>query len=203
MLHRAQLSVRRCSRPFVTAAKISRIAILIDADNVPARLAGPILEEVHANVEGIAIDRRVYGDFSSELNHAWKLASLEFGIETKMQTSPSKRKNATDIALAVDAMDILHTVELIDTFVIVTNDSDFAPLAQRLRRSGKRVVAVGSGSSLMASCDAFVHIEWSRDQPLRQVHVAMRNQVGRRRANPYDSAESLLSTAVVHRSCYA
>ena len=65
---------------------------------------------------------------------AWKTAALEHGIATIMQTSPSKTKNATDIALCIDAMDILHAPNsLVDTFVLVTNDGDFAPLAQRLR----------------------------------------------------------------------
>jgi uncharacterized LabA/DUF88 family protein len=110
---------------------------------------------VNRKVAGIAVDRRVYGDFSLPRTEAWKTAALELGIETKMQASPSKTKNATDIALCIDAMDILHAPDsLVETFVIVTNDGDFAPLAQRLRRSGKRVVAVGTGASLIASCDA-------------------------------------------------
>ena len=74
-----------------------RLAILIDADNVPPRLAGAILEEVHKQIEGIAVDRRVYGDFSLPQVGAWKVAALEHGFETKMQASPSRTKNATDV----------------------------------------------------------------------------------------------------------
>ena len=140
-----------------------RFAILIDGDNVPPRLAGPILDEVSEHVHGIAVDRRVYGDFSLARLDAWKVEALTHGLELKMQASPSKTKNSTDIALCIDAMDILHTSKPpIDTFVIVTNDGDFAPLAQRLRRSGVSVVAVGTGSTLIASSDSHVVIDWAR-----------------------------------------
>ena len=142
-----------------------RMAILFDADNVPARLAGVILEEIHRQVPGVSIDRRVYGDFSSPRNEPWKSAALQLGIEPRMATSPSRMKNATDIALVIGAMDILHASDarsVVDTFVLVTNDSDFAPLAQRLRRSGKRVVAVGTGSTLITSCDCFIPIDYTR-----------------------------------------
>lgn len=142
-----------------------RMAILFDADNVPARLAGVILEEIHRQVPGVSIDRRVYGDFSSPRNEPWKTAALQLGIEPRMATSPSRMKNATDIALVIGAMDILHESDarsVVDTFVLVTNDSDFAPLAQRLRRSGKRVVAVGTGSTLITSCDCFISIDYTR-----------------------------------------
>jgi hypothetical protein len=141
------------------------MAILFDADNVPARLAGVILEEIHRQVPGVSIDRRVYGDFSSPRNEPWKTAALQLGIEPRMATSPSRMKNATDIALVIGAMDILHESDarsVVDTFVLVTNDSDFAPLAQRLRRSGKRVVAVGTGSTLITSCDCFISIDYTR-----------------------------------------
>ena len=78
----------------------------------------------------------------------------------------------SQIALCIDAMDILHApASLIDTFVIVTNDGDFAPLAQRLRRSGKRVVAVGTGSSLIASCDEHVLLDFQR-VPTPRLHTA-------------------------------
>jgi len=149
------------------------MAIMFDADNVPARLAGAILDEIRrAEPLGVAVDRRVYGDFSSTRTDGWKTAALRLGLETRMQASPSRSKNATDIALVIDAMDVLHArggerVE-VDTFVIVTNDGDFAPLAQRLRRSGKRVVAVGSAaSSLVVCCDAHIEVDFAR-VPARQ-----------------------------------
>ena len=142
------------------------MAIMFDADNVPARLAGAIMDEVHRQIPGVAVDRRVYGDFSAPRTEPWKVVAMELGLETRMQASPSRTKNATDIALVIDAMDILHAASdarvEVDTFVIVTNDSDFAPLAQRLRRSGKQVVAVGTGNSLIVSCDAHIPIDFTR-----------------------------------------
>ena len=153
------------------SVRAGHYAVLIDADNVPPRLCAAILEEVGQRVQGTNVDRRVYGDFSLPRIEAWKTAALEHGIATIMQTSPSKTKNATDIALCIDAMDILHAPNsLVDTFVLVTNDGDFAPLAQRLRRSGKRVVAVGTGASLLASCDAHVPLDLSRTP--QRLHTA-------------------------------
>ena len=166
----ARRSVRRLQH--ISSAHDQKYAILIDADNVPPRLAGAILDEVSRSIKGSAVDRRVYGDFSQPRIESWKIAALEYGIETKMQASPSKAKNATDIALCIDAMDILHSRDsIVDTFVIVTNDGDFAPLAQRLRRSGKRVVAVGTGASLIASCDSYVALDFSR-KPTPRLHTA-------------------------------
>ena len=154
-----------------SAGRNRRVAVLVDADNVPARLCGAILEEVATRVNGETVDQRVYGDFSLPRLTDWKMAALTFGFETKMQASPAKSKNATDIALCIDVMDILHRSDPpVDTFVIVTNDGDFAPLAQRLRRSGRRVVAVGTGSTLVASCDEHVHVDFSR-VPLPSHHT--------------------------------
>ena len=147
-------------------------AVLIDGDNVPPRLAKAILDEITQHVPQHAlVDRRVYGDFSLGKLEGWKTAALEHGIEMKMQGSPSKTKNATDMALCIDAMDILHHSSApIDTYVIVTNDGDFAPLAQRLRRSGQHVVAVGTGASLMASCDSHIAIDFARS-PTPNMHT--------------------------------
>ena len=154
----AQLHVPRAVRP-------PRYAVLIDAENVPARLAGPIFEEIQQRVQGVAVDRRVYGDFSLLRNEPWKLASLQYGIETKMFASPTRAKNATDIALCIDAMDIFHDRDsCVDTFVIVSDDGDFTPLANRLRRSGRTVVSVGSGSALIAACDYHVKVNFSLGQ---------------------------------------
>ena len=109
-----------------------RGALLIDGDNV--RRAGQRhTEEIEEYVGGTQVDRRVYGDFSHVRNEAWRAAGMEHGLALVMQAS-AKGKNATDIALSIDAMDILHGGDRsapVDTFVIVTNDGDFAPLAQR------------------------------------------------------------------------
>ena len=152
-----------------------RVALLIDGDNVPARLASAILEEIEEYVGGTQVDRRVYGDFSHVRNEAWRAAGMEHGLALVMQAS-AKGKNATDIALSIDAMDILHGGDRsapVDTFVIVTNDGDFAPLAQRLRRSGRRVVHVGSRAAMLgSSCDAQVHVTFAQpDARSHQPHV--------------------------------
>lgn len=150
----------------MSTTRAPRYAVLIDADNVPARVCGPLLEEIQHRVQGVPTNRGVYGDFSLLRNEPWKVAALEHGIEPKMHVSPSRAKNATDIALCIDAMDLFHDREsLIDTFVLVTNDGDFAPLANRLRRSGRTVVAVGTGPALIAASDSHIAVDFSRSPP--------------------------------------
>lgn len=124
----AHSAVRRAQ----AADASSRVAVLVDADNVPSRLARVILDEIEEHVGGTQVDRRVYGDFSLSNNQAWKVCSLELGFACIFQASAKGSKNATDIALSIDAMDILHAGDLsVDTFVIVTNDGDFAPVCSR------------------------------------------------------------------------
>ncbi|KAJ1451583.1 NYN domain-containing protein [Pelagophyceae sp. CCMP2097] len=88
--------------------------------------------------------------------------------------TPTKKKNASDIALCIDAMDIINqkgSAE-VDTFVLVTNDGDFAPLAQRLRRQGKQVIAVGSAyTNLSASVDHTIKIDFTKHAPAER-HTA-------------------------------
>ena len=150
-----------------------RLAVLIDADNVGSRLASNIFAEVAKH--GIAVDKRVYGDFSRAPLDGWKQAAFQHGLDTRMQASLERasNKNATDIALVIDAMDILYaTHNAVDGFVIVSNDGDFAPLAQRLRRQGKKVIGVGlalpgqpnSSGVLRSSVDEFILLRHPNDQ---------------------------------------
>ena len=132
-------------------------AVLIDADNIPAKFAEPILEEVTKYGEPAL--RRVYGDWSSSrLNH-WLVAHQESANTTG--------KNASDIGLVIDAMDILHTGRF-DGFVLVSSDSDFTSLANRVREQGVDVIGVGEAKtpeSLRNVCNRFVLIENIVDEP--------------------------------------
>lgn len=116
------------------------LAVLIDADNVPAKYATRIMREV-ASIGEPAL-RRVYGDWSNEQLRGWKEPIHRLGLVAHQETANSTGKNATDIGLVIDAMDILHS-DKFDAFVIVSSDSDFTALVNRLREDGLRVVGIG------------------------------------------------------------
>ncbi|MEL6198192.1 MAG: NYN domain-containing protein [Pseudomonadota bacterium] len=135
------------------------LAVLIDADNVPAKFAEPILKEITAIGEPAL--RRVYGDWSSDRLKAWSEKILALGLVAHQQTAHSSGKNASDIGLVIDAMDMLHAGRF-DGFVIVSSDSDFTSLANRLREDGIKVYGIGEAKaplSLKSVCNRFIFIE--------------------------------------------
>ena len=135
------------------------LAVLIDADNIPAKHAAQILREI--TTFGEPALRRVYGDWSSASLGAWKKVVVELGMVANQETANTKGKNASDIGLVIDAMDILHTGRF-DGFVIVSSDSDFTALANRLREDGVEVIGIGERKapvSLRNVCNRFVLIE--------------------------------------------
>lgn len=141
------------------------VAILMDFENARDVNLNRVLSEAAAF--GRVIVRRAYADWT---RHAKAQNSLrEAGFEELHQfTSGSGTKNATDIHLTVDAMDILYT-RPVDVFMLVTADSDFAKLARRLREGGKRVVGMGSkkrvGRALVQSCDQFIYYDQAAPAP--------------------------------------
>lgn len=116
------------------------LAVLIDADNVPAKHAANIMREV-ATIGEPAL-RRVYGDWSNPHLKAWKDPIHTLGLVAHQETSNTTGKNASDIGLVIDAMDILHSGKF-DGFVIVSSDSDFTALVNRLREDGREVIGIG------------------------------------------------------------
>jgi len=135
------------------------LAVLIDADNIPARYAEAILKEITSFGEPAL--RRVYGDWSSGQLKGWSEKVLALGMLAHQETANTKGKNASDIGLVIDAMDILHT-ERFDGFVLVSSDSDFTRLASRIREQGLDVIGIGEGKapvSLRNVCNRFVLIE--------------------------------------------
>ena len=135
------------------------LAVLIDADNIPAKYAAPILREI--TTYGEPALRRVYGDWSSAALGNWKKEVVELGLVANQETANTKGKNASDIGLVIDAMDILHTGRF-DGFVLVSSDSDFTALANRLREDGVEVIGIGEGKapvSLRNVCNRFILIE--------------------------------------------
>ncbi|MEQ6248211.1 NYN domain-containing protein [Sulfitobacter sp. HNIBRBA3233] len=135
------------------------LAVLIDADNVPAKHAEAILREITSIGEPAL--RRVYGDWSSDRLRSWNDKLLSLGLVAVQETANTKGKNASDIGLVIDAMDILHGGRF-DGFVLVSSDSDFTALANRLREDGLTVIGIGekkTPEALRNVVNRFIFIE--------------------------------------------
>ncbi len=147
-------------------------AVLIDADNIPAKFAAPILQEITSFGEPAL--RRVYGDWSSGRLNNWSRVVRDLGLVAHQETANTVGKNASDIGLVIDAMDILHTGRF-DGFVLVSSDSDFTALANRIREQGLDVIGIGeskSAESLRNVCNRFVMIENIVDEMLPEPREA-------------------------------
>ncbi|TSJ42424.1 NYN domain-containing protein [Fluviicola chungangensis] len=136
-----------------------KMAVLIDADNVPYSSIKEMLEEVAKN--GTPTIKRIYADWTKPNANGWKGVLLENAITPIQQYSYTSGKNSSDSALIIDAMDILYSQQ-VDAFCIVSSDSDFTRLATRLRESGKKVMGIGEKKTplpFITACDKFVYIE--------------------------------------------
>lgn len=136
-----------------------RIALLIDADNVSHARIAAILAEL--SKYGTANIRRAYGDWASAGLKGWKDKLHEFAIRPIQQFSYSTGKNATDIALVIDAMELLYTQKL-DAFCIASSDADFTPLVMQLRANGHDVYGFGERKTpdpFVNACTTFLYIE--------------------------------------------
>ncbi len=135
------------------------IALLIDGDNAAPKRLAPILEEV--SKQGAITIRRIYGDWTTMGMSGWKDLLNANAIQPVQQFAYTKGKNSTDSALIIDAMDILHG-ELVDSFCIVSSDSDYTRLATRLRESGHFVMGVGekkTPDAFVKACERFIYVE--------------------------------------------
>ena len=136
----------------------ARLAVLVDAENASPRHAGAVFGA--AEKLGEATVRRIYGDFSNGRLASWNEAVRAFAIVACHQSIHVRGKNASDIALAVDAMDLMYR-ERLDGFVLVSSDSDFTRLAQRLREGGFAVYGFGESKTPRAfrsACHRFTTI---------------------------------------------
>jgi len=136
-----------------------KLAVLIDADNIPYSNVKGMLEEIAKY--GTPTFKRIYGDWTKPTLSGWKTVLLENAITPIQQYSYTKGKNSSDSALIIDAMDILYTGD-VDGFCIISSDSDFTRLATRLREAGKKVFGMGEKKTptpFIASCNKFIYIE--------------------------------------------
>ena len=123
-----------------------KLAVLIDADNVPYKNVKEMLEEISKN--GTPTIKRIYADWTKPTVSGWKNVLLENAITPIQQYSYTTGKNSSDSALIIDAMDILYS-EKVTGFCIVSSDSDFTRLATRLREAGMTVIGFGEKMALM------------------------------------------------------
>src|SRR6476661_1692083 len=136
-----------------------RLAVLIDAENIPYHSVKDMLEEVAKY--GTPTFKRIYGDWTKPHISGWKTILLEHAITPVQQYSYTQGKNATDSAMIIDAMDILYSGK-VDGFCIVSSDSDFTRLATRLREAGMKVIGIGEKKTLtpfITACDKFIYLE--------------------------------------------
>ena len=136
-----------------------RLAVLIDADNAQSSIIRELLVEV--SKYGVATVKRVYGDWTTPNLRGWKETLNQHALQPIQQFSYTSGKNATDCALIIDAMDLLHSGR-VGGFCLVSSDSDFTRLATRIRESGLVVYGFGEQKTpppFVAACDKFVYTE--------------------------------------------
>lgn len=138
---------------------LERIVMVIDADNTQLSKLEAVIQEVSA--KGRIVVKRAYGNWRKENLKNWEEELKRLAIKAEQQFDYVSGKNATDMALVIDTLDLLHN-ELYDAFVIVASDSDYTPLAIRLHESGVYVMGVGEKTTPVAfrnACDEFVFLE--------------------------------------------
>ncbi len=136
-----------------------RLAVLIDADNVPYSNVRGVMEEI--TKYGTPTFKRIYGDWTRPTVTGWKNVLLENAITPIQQYSYTQGKNSSDSALIIDAMDILYSGK-VDGFCIISSDSDFTRLATRLREAGMKVIGIGQRKTpnpFIVACDKFIYME--------------------------------------------
>ncbi|GGK30006.1 hypothetical protein GCM10007962_25360 [Yeosuana aromativorans] len=139
--------------------KDTKIAVLIDGDNIPSKYITEMMQEIAKY--GTPTIKRIYGDWTKPHLAKWKSVLLENAISPIQQYSYTTGKNATDSAMIIDAMDILYSNK-VDAFCLASSDSDFTKLATRLREAGLQVYGIGEKKTpdpFIVACDKFIYLE--------------------------------------------
>ena len=157
-----------------------KIALLIDGDNAEAALIEAMLNEV-AKFGRITI-KRIYADWTRNQMHSWKDQLNKYAVRPIQKFSFTKGKNSTDTALIIDAMDILHAKQ-VDGFCIVSSDSDYTGISQRIREDGLLMIGLGrdhTPEAFVKSCDHFIYTE-SLDTKGIQLEVPKKKTISRKK----------------------
>lgn len=142
----------------------NKIALLIDCDNIGFKLIDPVLKELEQY--GEIIIKRAYGNWRNDSLKNWVSKLTELSIKPIHQIDYTKGKNATDMAIVIDAMDLMH-LKKVNAFAIVSSDSDFTPLTMKLQEEGFKVYGFGASQtpiSLKNSCSVFTDISSLKDE---------------------------------------
>ena len=149
-----------------------KIAVLIDAENVPKKYVKLIMDEV--NEYGTPTYKRIYGDFTNPSVSSWKDVLRTYALTPIIQFNYVKGKNSSDSAMIIDAMDILYSGN-VNGFCLVTSDSDFTKLANRLREAGMLVIGMGekkTPKSLVEACEQFKYLDLLFAEEARECGIA-------------------------------
>ncbi len=141
------------------SSKLNNIAVLIDADNASANSIGQILQEIEQH--GHISCKKIYGDWGNAHIKSWQDALLKYAIDPMQHFAYVKGKNATDIGMVIEAMDLLHSGRY-DGFCLISSDSDFTSLALRIRKNAVKVFGFGKRNTVGAftqACDRFFYVE--------------------------------------------
>jgi hypothetical protein len=177
-------------------ARAPRLAVLIDADNASARIAPGLFEEI-AKI-GEASVRRIYGDFSGARLKAWADILATHAIMPHQNFAYTTGKNASDIALVIDAMDLLHSGRF-DGFCLVSSDSDFTRLAARIREQGVDGYGFGeqkTPESFRQACRRFVYTENLLPEAAKLGEPERSNESSTRALEPTSAATPLIRKAL-------
>lgn len=153
-----------------------RLAVLIDADNIPYSYIKDLIEEIAKY--GTPTFKRIYGDWTKPTIAGWKSVLLENAITPVQQYGYTRGKNSTDSAMIIDAMDILYSGK-VDGFCIVSSDSDFTRLATRLREAGMKVIGIGERKTpfpFIVACDKFIYLEILNPRTTGQDTIPVKNR---------------------------
>lgn len=170
-----------------------RLAVLIDADNIPYSSIQGMLEEMAKY--GNPTFKRIYADWTKPTVSGWKSVLLEYAITPIHQYSYTTGKNATDSAMIIDAMDILYSGR-VDGFCIVSSDSDFTRLATRLREAGMRVFGFGekkTPTAFISACDKFIYIEILAKDKVHEEEGGVPSKKPRAKAQPEANGKQPIS----------
>jgi NYN domain/OST-HTH/LOTUS domain len=163
--HTSREFAARIRLALTMASTTDKLAVLIDADNAQASIASELLAEISRY--GTATIKRAYGDWTTPNLRGWKEVLQNHAIQPVQQFANTTGKNATDSALIIDAMDLLHS-QSANGFCIVSSDSDYTRLATRIREAGLLVYGLGekkTPQSFVAACNKFIYTEILRPAP--------------------------------------
>ncbi len=167
-----------------------KLAVLIDADNVPYANVKEMLEEISKN--GTPTIKRIYADWTKPTVSGWKNVLLENAITPIQQYSYTTGKNSSDSALIIDAMDILYS-DKVNGFCIVSSDSDFTRLATRLREAGMIVIGFGEKKTpqpFISACDKFIYLEILKKKPLEVNSVVKSKSKLKQKTEPLNKVDT-------------